>query len=59
MYEHARAPMHARARLQTQKYIIFIAFPRKQWFRERGSVLRLLVVGNKHQVKLLSVVMLL
>ena len=33
---HARTSKHA----QTNQYIILIAFPKRQWFRERASVLR-------------------
>ena len=35
-----QAYMHARERTHTHKYVIFIAFPRSQWFRERATVLR-------------------
>jgi hypothetical protein len=31
-------------RARTQKYVIIFAFPRQQWFRERGSVLRYIYV---------------
>ena len=34
---HTHALTHARA--HTQKYVILIAFPRQQWFRERASIL--------------------
>jgi hypothetical protein len=36
---HAHARASVRARTHTQKYVILIAFPRQQWFRERASVL--------------------
>ena len=39
----ARVPArtHARASMaHTDKYVILIAFPQQQWFRERASVLR-------------------
>ena len=36
MYERARTYTHT----HTQKYVILIAFPRQQWFRERASLLR-------------------
>jgi hypothetical protein len=46
-YEQAHAhapgyPMHARTRkhAHTDQYIIIIAFPQQQWFRERTSMLR-------------------
>jgi hypothetical protein len=44
-YVHARACTRSRAwacacmRAHAHKYIIFIAFPQQQWFRERASVL--------------------
>jgi hypothetical protein len=31
---------YTRTRPHTEKYVILIAFPRQQWFRERASVLR-------------------
>ena len=31
----------ARSHAHTQKYVMFIAFPRQQWFRERALLLRL------------------
>ena len=39
------APAHShkqalRARTHAKKYVIIIAFPLQQWFRERASVLR-------------------
>ena len=37
-HAHARAPTQARA--HTQKYVLLIASPRQEWFRERASVLR-------------------
>ena len=37
-YTHARACTRPRAR--THKYVIFIAFPQQQLFRERASMLR-------------------
>jgi hypothetical protein len=37
---HARACTRPRARTCAQKYSILIAFPRQQWLRERGSMLR-------------------
>ena len=33
---HARTRVHAR----TGQYVILIAFPQQQWFRERASMLR-------------------
>ena len=36
----APALTHARTRTHTDKYIILIAFPRQQWFRDRTSMLR-------------------
>ena len=35
-YPHARTRKHA----HTGQYVILIAFPQQQWFRERASVLR-------------------
>jgi hypothetical protein len=35
-HTHARTGTHPRARTHTHKYIIFFAFPRKHWFRERA-----------------------
>ena len=37
-YPHART--HAQACIHTHQYVILIAFPWQQWFRERASVLR-------------------
>ena len=37
---HPSTHTHANARAHTQKYVIFIAFPRQQWFHERASMLR-------------------
>ena len=31
---------HTRKHAHTDQYVILIAFPRQQWFRERASVLR-------------------
>jgi hypothetical protein len=36
----ARTHMHAPGHQHTRKYVILIAFPRQQWFRERASMLR-------------------
>ena len=36
---HARTRKHA----HTNQYVILIAFPQQQWFRERASVLRLYI----------------
>jgi hypothetical protein len=56
---HARTRKHA----HTDQYVILIAFPLQQWFRERASVLRytyiaclvlvfLLPISNRHAFKL-------
>jgi hypothetical protein len=36
----ARAHTHAHTHTHTKKYVMRIAFPRQQWFRERDSMLR-------------------
>ena len=48
---HTHIPTRARAlisthlRTYTQKYVILIGFPRKQWLRERASVLRYMYIA--------------
>ena len=39
-HREKQASKHAHARTHTHQYVILIAFPRQQWFRERASVLR-------------------
>ena len=41
-HARARAPTHTRAHTHTHthKYVILIASPRQQWFRERAPMLR-------------------
>ena len=36
---HAHAPGYPHARMNTDQYVILIALPLQQWFRERASVL--------------------
>ena len=45
---HASAcvPTHKSARTHTQQYVILIAFPRQQWFRERTSMLRYIYIAR-------------
>jgi hypothetical protein len=38
---HARTRKHA----HTDQYVILIAFPQQQWFRERASMLRYTYIG--------------
>jgi hypothetical protein len=38
MHSHTHARKHSRAHAYTQNYVIFIGFPRKQWFREHASI---------------------
>ena len=38
---HARTRKHA----NTGQYVIFIAFPQQQWFRERASMLRYMCIA--------------
>ena len=40
------AQTHTHARVHTQKYVILIAFPRQQWFRERGSTLHYTYIAS-------------
>ena len=39
-HTHTRTRTHASILPHTQKYVIFIAFPRQQWLCERASILR-------------------
>jgi hypothetical protein len=47
MHTRPGTHMHARTRKHkhTDQYIIVIAFPQQQWFRERASVLRYTYIG--------------
>jgi hypothetical protein len=57
-YTHGHAHGHApwRARAHTHKYVVFIAFPRQLWLRERASMSRytyiacLVVIQNPKQI---------
>ena len=62
-YVHARTHARTRKHAHTDQYVILIAFPLQQWFRERASVLRytyvaclvlvfLLLISNRHAFKL-------
>ena len=41
-----QAHAYAHAHTHTQKYVIFIAFPRQQWFREGALMLRYTYIAH-------------
>ena len=45
IHTHTRARSHTQTHTHTHKYIILIAFPRQQWFRERVSLLRYIYIA--------------
>ena len=42
---HARTHARTRKHAHTDQYVILIAFPQQQWFRERASLLRYTYTG--------------
>ena len=45
---HARTLKHA----HTDQYVVRIAFPQQQWFRERASILRFTYIAFPVEIKL-------